>query len=76
MGLLSVPRTNLRTFGDTTFSVAAPTFWYFLPYDLPNATSLDGALGWASQNSPLQQNPQPLASLTSSYSCVKHPWVS
>ncbi|GLD72544.1 uncharacterized protein AKAME5_002386900 [Lates japonicus] len=41
MGLLSGPHTNLCTFGDRAFSVAAPTLWNLLPSKLCNALSLD-----------------------------------
>ncbi|KAJ8375275.1 hypothetical protein SKAU_G00058550 [Synaphobranchus kaupii] len=40
-GLLSIPHTSLRTFGDRAFSAAAPTLWNSLPAEIRNAASLD-----------------------------------
>ncbi|KAL3066517.1 hypothetical protein OYC64_016470 [Pagothenia borchgrevinki] len=40
-GLLSIPRSRLRTVGDRAFSVAAPTLWNALPPEIRNAASLD-----------------------------------
>ncbi|KAL3051684.1 hypothetical protein OYC64_001841 [Pagothenia borchgrevinki] len=40
-GLLTTPRTKLRTFGDRAFSVAAPTLWNALPAEIPNIPTLD-----------------------------------
>ena len=41
LGLLSIPSTKLRTFGDRAFCVAAPTLWNSLPAELRNAESFD-----------------------------------
>ncbi|KAL3061986.1 hypothetical protein OYC64_009996 [Pagothenia borchgrevinki] len=41
MGLLSIPRSRLRSVGDRAFSVAAPTLWNALPPKIRNAASLD-----------------------------------
>ncbi|KAL3054734.1 hypothetical protein OYC64_017630 [Pagothenia borchgrevinki] len=40
-GLLSIPRSRLRTVGDRAFSVATPTLWNALPAEIRNAASLD-----------------------------------
>ncbi|KAL3063680.1 hypothetical protein OYC64_000086 [Pagothenia borchgrevinki] len=40
-GLLTTPRTNLQTFGDRAFSVAAPTLWNALPAEIRNIPTLD-----------------------------------
>ncbi|XP_033984241.1 uncharacterized protein LOC117480927, partial [Trematomus bernacchii] len=40
-GLLSIPHSRLRTFGDRAFSVAAPTLWNSLPAEICNAPSLN-----------------------------------
>ncbi|KAL3048824.1 hypothetical protein OYC64_008328 [Pagothenia borchgrevinki] len=40
-GLLSIPHSRLRTFGDRAFSVAAPTLWNSLPAEIRNAPSLN-----------------------------------
>ena len=40
-GLLATPRTDLRTFGDRAFSVAAPTLWNSLPKDIRDSPTLD-----------------------------------
>ncbi|XP_041642854.1 uncharacterized protein LOC121509496, partial [Cheilinus undulatus] len=40
-GLLSMPKTKLRTYGDRAFSAAAPTLWNTLPADIRSAPSLD-----------------------------------
>ncbi|KAJ8369184.1 hypothetical protein SKAU_G00092120 [Synaphobranchus kaupii] len=39
-GLLSIPHTSLRTFGDRAFSAAAPTLWNSLPSEIRNAASV------------------------------------
>ncbi|XP_056139692.1 endothelial cell-selective adhesion molecule [Lampris incognitus] len=40
MGLLSIPHTSLRTFGDRAFSVAAPTLWNSIAAEIHNTASL------------------------------------
>ena len=40
-GLLTTPRTKLRTFGDRAYSVAAPTLWNALPAEIRNIPTLD-----------------------------------
>ena len=40
-GLLSIPRTKLKSFGDRAFSVAAPTLWNSLPAEIRNSPTLD-----------------------------------
>ena len=39
--LLQVPRTKCLTFGDRSFSVAAPKIWNGLPLDIKQSTSVD-----------------------------------
>ena len=39
--LLQVPVSRLNSYGDCTFSVAAPTLWNRLPADIRNASSLE-----------------------------------
>ena len=39
--LLTVPRTNLRTYGDRSFSYAAPILWNSLPLNLRQCDNLD-----------------------------------
>ena len=39
-GLLTVPRSNQRTYGDRAFSVAAPKLWNALPLDIRNSGSI------------------------------------
>ena len=39
-GLLTVPRSNQRTYGDRAFSVAAPKPWNALPLDIRNSRSI------------------------------------
>ena len=39
--LLKVPKTRLKTFGDRSFSKAAPTLWNSLPLPIRSAESLD-----------------------------------
>ena len=39
--LLEVPKTRLKTFGDRSFSKAAPTLWNSLPLDIRSSDSLD-----------------------------------
>ena len=39
-GLLTVPRSNQRTYGDRAFSVAAPKLWNALPLDFRNSGSI------------------------------------
>ena len=36
-GLLTIPRSNQRTYGDRAFSVAAPKLWNALPLDIRNS---------------------------------------
>ena len=38
--LLQVPMSQLKSYGDCAFSVAAPTLWNKLPADIRNASSL------------------------------------
>jgi hypothetical protein len=38
---LSIPRSNLRTIGDRSFSVAAPTLWNSLPSSIRNSTCIN-----------------------------------
>jgi len=38
--LLYVPRFNLRSYGVRSFSVAAPTLWNTLPFDIKNSSSV------------------------------------
>ena len=40
-GLLVVPRTRLKTKGDRSFEVVAPTLWNALPVNLRSAVSVD-----------------------------------
>ena len=40
-GLLTVPRTKTKTFGDRSFSVAAPELWNTLPIDIKLSASVD-----------------------------------
>ena len=35
------PKTRLKTFGDRSFEVAAPTLWNALPLDMRKITSLE-----------------------------------
>ena len=39
-GLLTVPKSNQRTYGDRAFSVAAPKLWNPLPLDIRNSGSI------------------------------------
>ena len=39
-GLLTVPRSNQRTYGDRAFSAAAPKLWNALPLDIRNSGSI------------------------------------
>ena len=39
-GLLTVPKSNQRTYGDRAFSVAAPKLWNSLPLDIRNSGSI------------------------------------
>ena len=39
-GLLTVPSSNQRTYGDRAFSVAAPKLWNALPLDIRNSGSI------------------------------------
>ena len=39
-GLLTIPRSNQRTYGDRAFSVAAPKLWNALPLDIRNSGSI------------------------------------
>ena len=39
-GLLTVPSSNQRTYGDRAFSVAAPKLWNALPPDIRNSGSI------------------------------------
>ena len=39
-GLLAVPKSNQRTYGDRAFSVAAPKLWNPLPLDIRNSGSI------------------------------------
>ena len=38
---LQVPVSRLKSYGDCTFSVAAPTLWNWLQADIRNASSLE-----------------------------------
>ena len=40
-GRLAKPRTDLKTFGDRAFSMAAPTLWNSLPKDIRDSPTLD-----------------------------------
>ena len=39
-GVLTIPRSNQRTYGDRAFSVAAPKLWNALPLDIRNSGSI------------------------------------
>ena len=39
--LLTIPTSRLKTYGDKSFSVAAPTAWNNLPFDLRSQTTLE-----------------------------------
>jgi len=39
--LLKTPITNMKTYGDRTFAMAAPTLWNSLPQSVRKASSLD-----------------------------------
>ena len=39
--LLQVPVSRLKSYGDCTIGVAAPTLWNTMPADIRNASSLE-----------------------------------
>lgn len=39
-GLLTIPRSNQKTYGDRSFSVTAPKLWNALPLDIRNSGSI------------------------------------